>query len=147
MTDIVQAITEQAPKILEELSLPSIKIEFKLYGNNSSYQRYNNIITLGLLNRKKRFFEYTYPYLKFKPDICSEEDIILWSFFHELGHHLQHSNFPVWLDRYAIYNYHCECLSREEEYQKYREVKAEANADKIACILFNRYKNLIEKEI
>lgn len=134
--DCIHTKFQEACQILE---LNSPKLEFE-DENCSRYEYLDNKIVINLeqyIELKTKLL----PFIKIK--LSNDNDIIMFCLYHELGHCFQYQKFSRWrsnyITEYQNFGFNNIALNNS---RKYRELKLEKNADKIACILFEKLERI-----
>ena len=124
---------------LNYLRLHMIDIEITKEFDNCHFNIKNNCLVIGLQCANEFDFNiYIQPFIPIQ--LAEEADRIRFIVYHELAHYLQAQKHVIW------YNKHCKILKDQEDVQpeKYRKYKLEANADKIALILYKKFRKKIK---
>lgn len=136
-------------KLLKIKKIPKLKIINIANNKSSHYSFTNNIIVINLSYKGQYVFRKS---LNKANIFIIEDDIILFSLFHELGHCFQLHKYNKWYNQfkcqyeelYQMVNYTYDFTEKFENLDsEYRKIKAEHNADKIALILLKKYKEKI----
>ena len=139
--DYIKTKFQKACQILKIDEQPILTFE---EGKHSSrYEEFSNKIIINF-NDIDDVREFVLPFIKTK--LTKNIDIIMFSLYHELAHCLQYQKYEKWFLNCRMEwldfntNINKAIIVGKEDYKKYRELKLEKCADKIAHILFERNK-------
>lgn len=124
---------------LKYLKLPSLSLDICIDLDNCLFYPDRRAIVIGLMFFISEHFNY---YLKpYIPSfIKSYEDKLRFAIYHEIGHHFQMCKHKKWYDHFSKSYNHLKVSGKTLEPNLYRKLKKEANADKIALILFKKFR-------
>ena len=126
---------------LKYTKLPMINLIVDVDYSNAQYNKHHNFIAVGLSLIKEYFEEEIGQYLPV--DFNTYKKKICFILFHEVAHYLQNYKYKKWVAHYKMITGRIEyegslglfALTDED----YRNFKMEANADKLALILLNKF--------
>lgn len=133
----LRPIIEEA---LKYLKLPSLELEIDNDFDNCQFYYADRRIVIGLqVFDNINFDYYISPYIpKF---IKSYSDKLRFVVYHEIAHYIQIHKHIKWYNIFSTEYSRLKILKLTIAPWRYRKLKKEANADKIAIILFNKFKN------
>ena len=143
--DYIRTKFQKACQILEINKQPILRFENERK-RSSRYEELNNEIIINLGDTDDLRISLL-PFIKIK--LSKNIDLIMFSLYHELAHCFQYQKFSKWFLSYNIEwqdftnNVRLKNIIETEDLKKYRELKLEKSADKIAYILFGK----LEKEV
>lgn len=142
--DYINTKFQQACQVLEIDKQPILRFEYE--GNRSSrYEELVNEIIINL-NEIDDVKNTVLPFIKIK--LVKNIDIVIFILYHELAHCLQYQKFPKWflncVTEWKSFenNIRESIIIGEKDFKKYRELKFEKCADKIAYILFKKLEKI-----
>lgn len=134
---------------LKYMKLPIINLVVDVDYSNAQYNSHNNYVAIGLSLLNDYFEDEIGKYLPV--DFNTYRKKICFILFHELGHCLQHSKHKKWVAHNKMITGRIK-YEREQRGQipltneEYRNFKMEANADRIALILLDKFYGEDENE-